>query len=541
VSLAAGIDVRRFSWIRPLAGDYAENYSNVATLYAGDPTSPEAWRAAIVRARQHSRNRPGIAAVVAAQQERRGAPPEARAAASLLRDRDTVAVVTGQQAGVFGGPLFTLLKAITAIQLARRASAEHGGNAIAVFWVDAEDHDWDEVRSVTVLDASFQPRTIELDPPEGAGQLPVASLTLDARVHRAIEELRSSLASTDFTDWTMEGVKAAWRPDEGMATAFGRWLEMLLGPLGLIVFESADPAAKPLVSDLFARELQFPGKTASLAADAGAALQQRGHQPQVLPQPDSLSVFRLEDSRRPIRRQGDQFLVGEQLHSPAALAAEAVDHPERFSPNVLLRPVVQDTLFPTICYVAGPSELAYLGQLRGVYEHFGVPMPIMYPRASATLIDSATARFLTKYDVRIEDLQPQDESALNRLLEAQLPGTVEQALSEAEESVRRTMERVIEVLPQVDPTLAGAARTTLGRMEHDLKGLRSKLIQAAKKRDETLRRQFARAQTFIFPQGHPQERTLGVVFFLNRYGPALIDRLLAELPLQLGKHWILKI
>ena len=88
------------------------------------------------------------------------------------------------------------------------------------------------------------------------------------------------------------------------------------------------------------------------------------------------------------------------MHSPAALAAEAVDHPERFSPNVLLRPIVQDALFPTVCYVAGPSELAYLGQLRGVYEHFGVPMPIMYPRARATLIDSATARFLAKHDCR---------------------------------------------------------------------------------------------------------------------------------------------
>ena len=541
VSLAAGIDVRRFSWIRPLAGDYADNYSNVAALYAGDPTSPDAWRAAIARAQQQARNHREIAAIVGAQQERRGAPPESRAAASLLNDRDTVAVVTGQQAGAFGGPLFTLLKAITAIQLARRVSAEHGLKAIAVFWVDAEDHDWDEIHAVTVLDAAFQPKTIEVDPPAGAGQLPVASLILDARVNRAVEELQATLAPSDFIDWTMEGVRAAWREGQGVAAAFAGWLERLLGPLGLVVFESADPSAKPLVSDLFARELQFPGKTASLAAEAGAALQERGHQPQVVPHPDSLSVFRLEESRRLIKRQGDQFVVGDSVHSPAALAAEAVDHPERFSPNVLLRPVVQDRLFPTICYVAGPSELAYLGQLRGIYEHFGVPMPIMYPRASATLIDSATARFLAKYDIPIEDLQRRDESALNRLLEAQLPQNVEEALSEAEASVRRTMERVIEVMPDVDSTLAGAAKTTLGRMEHDLKGLRSKMIQSAKRRDETLRRQFARAQAQIFPQGHPQERTLGVVFFLNLYGPALVERLIEELPLQLGKHWVITI
>ena len=189
--------------------------------------------------------------------------------------------------------------------------------------------------------------------------------------------------------------------------------------------------------------------------------------------------------------------------------------PASFSPNVLLRPLVQDTLFPTICYVAGPSELAYLGQLRGVYESFGIPMPLMYPRATATLVDSATARFLNRYDVPLEVLQPQDESALNRLLESQIPQTVEQAIKDAEEAVARTMARVIEAMPAVDPTLAGAAKTTLGKMEHDLRGLQSKMIHAAKKRDETLRRQFARAQAQVFPLGHAQERTLGVVYFLR--------------------------
>jgi bacillithiol biosynthesis cysteine-adding enzyme BshC len=238
---------------------------------------------------------------------------------------------------------------------------------------------------------------------------------------------------------------------------------------------------------------------------------------------------------------GPALPFGDRTSTPAALAAEAVDHPERFSPNVLLRPLAQDTLFPTICYVAGPSELAYLGQLRGVYEHFGVPMPLMYPRASATLIDAATRRFLHRYDLPVEDLQPQDDSALNRLLQAQLPATVEQALSEASAAIHRTLEQVIEVVPAVDPTLAGAARTTLGKMEHDLRSLQNKVIQAAKKRDETLRRQFSRARAQVFPLGHPQERTLGVIFFLNRYGPALIDRLIEELPLDMGQHWVLTI
>jgi bacillithiol biosynthesis cysteine-adding enzyme BshC len=392
-----------------------------------------------------------------------------------------------------------------------------------------------------VLDGEFQPRTVTLAEPEGAGELPVNALALDGRIEHTIEELAASLAHTDFTDWVMSQLKAAYRPGAGVADAFARWLDAVLGPYGLVVFESADPAAKPLVADVFTRELRAPGRTAALAAQAGDELASRGHQPQVVPQPDSISLFHLDGTRRPIRRTGDTAVVGEATHTLASLAEEAAANPGHFSPNVLLRPIVQDTLFPTICYVAGPSELAYLGQLSGVYEHFGVPMPLMYPRATATLIDSAAARFLAKYDLPMEELQRQDEAVLNRLLQSQLPPEVEESLKEAEQSVRRTMQRVIEAMPTLDPTLSGAASTTLGKMEHDLHGLQTKVIHAAKRRDETLRRQFNRAQAQIFPLGHPQERTLAVIFFLNRYGPALVDRLLEELPLELGRHWILTI
>lgn len=535
------IDVREAPWLRPLAGDYAFNFSNVATLYAGDPASPDAWRSAIARAQQHEIQRSKIVRILEAQQTRRGAPPAALHASRTLLDPRAVAIVTGQQAGAFGGPLFTLLKAITTIQLARRVADEHHTSAVAVFWVDAEDHDWEEVSSCTVLDANFQPRTITLAPPQGAGELPVAALTLDARVDESLAQLAEALAPTDFSEWVMAGLRAAYRPGVGIADAFACWLEGVLGPYGLIVFESADPAAKPLVADIFSRELAAPGRTAALAAVAGDALASRGHTPQVTPQHDSVSLFHLDGGRRAIKHQGNSFLIGEQSHAAAELSAQATATPERFSPNVLLRPIVQDTLFPTIAYVSGPSELAYLGQLGGVYQHFGVPMPLMYPRATATLVDSATARFLAKYDLPFRELQAQDESALNRLLESQLPPSVEQAMKEADETIRRSMQRVIDAMPALDPTLAGAARTMLGKMEHELRALHSKMIHAAKKRDETLRRQFTRAQAQAFPHGHPQERTLGGVFFLNRYGPALIDRLLEELPLELGQHWVLTI
>jgi bacillithiol biosynthesis cysteine-adding enzyme BshC len=537
----AAVDVRRFSWIRPLSGDYAYDFERIASLYAGDPGRPAAWAEVISRVQAHPRRGPEMAAVLAAQQDRRNAPAAARAAAAQLANPDTVAIVTGQQAGAFGGPMYTLLKAVTAIQLARHVSREQHVPVVPIFWVDAEDHDWPEIASCTILDPKYQPRTITLDPLDGAGQLPVGALIFDTRIEKTLDELAAALPATAFTEALLTDLRTAYRPGTGVASAFAMWMEAVLGPLGVVVFESSDPAAKPLAAPVFAQELRKVGSTAALALDAGRAMSALGHAPQVEPQPGQPSVFHLDGARTPIRRAGDQFVVGTTTVDTATLIERAERSPAQFSPNVLLRPIVQDTLFPTACYVAGPSEMAYLGQLRTVYAAFGIPMPLIYARATATVIDSAAARFLRRYEVRLEDLQPQDESALNRVLQSQLPQSVEQAMREAGEAVQRSMTRVAEALPALDPTLAGAARTTLGRMEHDLRGLQSKVIQAAKRRDETLRRQFTRVQSQIFPLGHPQERTLSVAYFLNQYGPHLVDRLLEELPLGMGNHWILTI
>jgi uncharacterized protein YllA (UPF0747 family) len=168
-------------------------------------------------------------------------------------------------------------------------------------------------------------------------------------------------------------------------------------------------------------------------------------------------------------------------------------------------------------------------------------MPIMYPRASVTLLDSAGWRFLQKYNLSLEALQPQDDSGLNALIASQIPRVVDQSLASAAEAVEARMARVIEAVPALDPTLEGAARSTLSRMQHDLETLKGKIIQAAKRRDETLRRQFARTRAMAFPGGHPQEREIAFLSFLNQYGPALITRLHEQLPLDLGRHWVLTI
>ena len=525
------VEIRRFPWIKRLAADYALEYARVADFFAGNPADPAAWRDAIARAQRHPRQRAAIADVVQAQQRHRNAPPEAIAAAARLGDAATVAVVTGQQAGLFGGPLFTLLKALTTIQLAERVTAEHGVPAVAVFWIDAEDHDWDEVRSCGVLDRDLNLAEVGIGTPPGAGEGPVARVRLDDSANAVTDSLAALLQPTEFTSSLLESLRAIYRPGAGMADAFGQWLESLLGPRGLVVFDSSDPAAKPFVAPLFARELEHAGTTSRLAAEAGARLVARGYHAQVTPQEDQAALFHLDGTRAPIRVSDAPAWVQRVQAQPAA-----------FSPNVLLRPLVQDTLFPTIGYVAGPNELGYLAQLRGVYKAFDVPMPLMYQRASATIVDSNVMRFLTRHDMSLESLRPQDEGALNQLLEAQIPPAITMSMDDAVRAVSERMEGLARAVVPLDSTLEGAVRSAGGRMQNDLEKLHAKIVQAMKRRDETVRRQFKSAQAQAFPGGHPQERALGFVYFVNKYGGvALVDRLMEDLPLEQGTHWVMAI
>ena len=540
-SVRIPVDVRRFPWIRKLAADYAYDFHAVAPFFTGDPSNRTDWTRAIAQTQAHPRRRQEIASVIAAQQRRRQAPSRAIEAGERLADARTVAVLTGQQAGLFGGPLFTLLKALTALKLASQVSHDHDVPGVAVFWVEAEDHDWSEVRSCTVFDAHLDPREVALPGRAGEPATPVASILLEDSIGDVIDELGRILPSTEFTPALLEQLRDTYSPGVGMADAFAKWLERALGDRGLIVYDASDPVSKPLAAEVFARELATAGQTARLATATGSDLTARGYHAQVQVQDDSLALFLLDGSRLAIRCQDDRLVAGDASYAANALQEEARVRPAAFSPGVLLRPVVQDTLFPTVCYVAGPNELAYLGQLRSVYAHFGVPMPLMYPRATATLLDSASLRFLTKYQLPLEALQAQDEAALNALLAAQIPPAVGQAFADASEAIETEMAKLIAAVPMLDRTLEGAAKSTLGRMQHDLQTLHGKTIQAAKRRDETLRRQFIHLRALAFPRGHAQERTIGFVSFLNQYGPALVDRLADELPLDMGHHWVVTI
>jgi bacillithiol biosynthesis cysteine-adding enzyme BshC len=539
-SNSIGVDYRRFPGIKPLAAEYTTNFAALEPFFTGNPTDESAWQAAI-----DARSQMPVVLVplLHAQQQARGAQEAALEAAARLDNPKTVAVVTGQQAGLFGGPLYTLLKAISAIRLARRVEQTHGVPTVAVFWVDAEDHDLDEIRTCNILDAGLQVETASVSFPASVAGTPASTVRLGAEIDAVVNGLAAALPQTDFTADLISNLHHAYANGRGLVEAFAIWLERLLGDYGLVVFDASDAAAKPLVADLFEREVATAGTTVSLARAAGDRLRDAGFHAQVDSPPNTVALFLMDGTRRAIRRDGDGdgLLIGDERLDRGTLLERLHGDPTCLGPNVLLRPIVQDRLFPTICYIAGPNELAYLAQLREVYEHFGIPMPLIVPRLSVSLVDTAVIKFLRRHDIAVETLQPPDESALNRFLGTQLPESVDQAIRATTETLRERMQLLTTAVADVDPTLSGAAESTLGRMERDLRNLQNKVVQAAKRRDQTLRRQFARAQAQLFPRGRPQERLVGTVYFLNRYGPALIDRLINDPALEETQHSVIAI
>lgn len=536
------LDIRSQASTSALARDYAFAFPRLAPFYAGDPADARAWHAVIDAALAHPSHaaapRQAIAAVIREQQARRHAPSAARDALDRLARPGTVAVVTGQQAGLFGGPVYTLLKAVSAIAIAARVEAETGTPAVPVFWADGEDHDWDEVRRCAVLTADDTVTTLDAPELPGAGIRPVGALVLDDAILGTLTALEHALPPSPFTADLMALLRRAYAPGAGMTHAYATLVEAVLGSRGLVVFESNDPAAKPLVTDLFAAEVASAPRSATLALEAGEALRALGYHAQVQPAADAACLFDLADARTPIRVDGETCRVGTAPETRDALTARIRRTPHGVGPNVLLRPLVQDTLFPTVCYVAGPSELAYFGQLKPVYAAHGVPMPLVHARTSGTVLDGNASRFLGRYEIPFDALAARDERALNALLAAQMPASVEAAGQEALDAISRSMDALAAAVPAVDATLEGAVKSAAGRMHDDLKKLQAKILQAAKKKDDTLRRQFRHAQVQAFPDGEPQERHVGWISLLNRIGPGLVDRVLTDMPPVPGRHWV---
>ncbi|HEV8264259.1 MAG TPA: bacillithiol biosynthesis BshC [Gemmatimonadales bacterium] len=426
-----------------------------------------------------------------------------------LAQGEVLVVTTGQQPGLFTGPLYTIYKALSAIALARRLERERRGPVVPVFWVAGDDHDFAEANHAWLVNAAGEPQSVVLrERAPDAPQLPLYREPCGAEIGAALEALRAGLPETEFKGSVLEWLTAAYRPAANLADAFAHALAALLGPRGLAVFLPYHPAAKRAAAPWVVKAISvtLPDGLSPVLVEASAGRDR----------------LRSDGHRFVTRRSGEHFTGAELVERVAGSA------PERLSPNVLLRPVIEAALFPTVAYAAGPAELEYLAQAAPLYTALGVEPQTPMPRWSGVLLEGRVDKFMQKHGLTLADFERPPGALEAHLVSESLAPEVDQAFRDTRRNIEESYARLAAVVARLDPTLertVTAARNAALAGTHDVE---KKLVASLKRSNETLLGQLARVRAVLAPDGKPQERVLTAASFVVRYGPALMDALEAE-------------
>lgn len=459
--------------------------------------------------------------------------PALEEALARLNQPGAVVLTTGQQPGLFTGPLYTVHKALSTAALARILERQWERPVVPVFWSAGDDHDFAEASHASWVTADGSIATASLPPrPADAPLTPMYREALGPGIVPALDALVSALPESEFRDDTIAWLARHYRPSMTVAAAFAGAMAELLAPAGVVCFDSSHPSAKraaaPIILqalaaageldrelDRRAEQLGATARTSGIAVGDGAALVMvEGRQGR-----DRL----VADGNGFVTRRGkERFTLGE-------LEGIAEREPTRLSPNVLLRPVVESALLPTVAYLAGPGELRYLVLTPPIYGRLGVPRQLPLARWSGVLVEPRVQRVLDKFHISLSDLLSPPGTLEARLVRSQLPGEALEALNAIRESLDRGYGTLEKVAGEIDPTLA---RPVQGARHQALAGtqdVEKKLVQHLKRRQETELSQIARARAAVLPRNKPQERELTVAPFLARYGQELLRELTDEM------------
>lgn len=445
----------------------------------------------------------------------------------LLHVADTVAVVTGQQAGLFTGPLYTIYKALSAIKMAEYLNAK-GSKAVPVFWVATEDHDFDEVSRTFFIDNSGELIETDYQPNDYVKNSSVGNIKIDASISESIDEILSVIPQSNFSADVRDSIKNAWSDGTLFGTAFAKNLANILGKFGLIFVDPMHKGLKSLAAPIYVDVIQKSAEIVANIRRKGSELESDGFHAQVLVEEDYFPLFRHDDNGRRIalRKSGDNIYSAKDENrgfSLAELTEIAKDDPQRFSPGVMLRPVVQDYLFPTVCYFGGAAEIAYFAQNSEAYRILGRPITPILHRQSFTVVDAKHRRTLDKFVLELSDLFVGFEKTLENIGRKQLSDETAKLFAEAEERINAELDRLDQNLSQIDRTLAENLAKRRQKIIYHISALNKRANLAAIRKDETIERQIRSAFDALLPKGQLQERVLNVNSLLNKYGPYFID------------------
>lgn len=455
------------------------------------------------------------------------APGErAQARLDAVREGTGYLVTTGQQPGLFGGPLYSLYKAISAVLLAERLETALGAPVAPLFWTASEDHDWAEADHTWMVGVDNELHRLQLPEVEGAGDQPLHRLPMGPGVEQCIGQLEELLPDTDFKAGVIDRLRAAFRPEATLPEAFEDWFAELLAPLGMLFVQAHAPALKTLSRPRLLHELAHSDRHERALLARGEELDAAGYGLQVSIMDGGVNLFMEGPAgRERLYREGDRFRLrhSEATFTLSEIEARVAEDPSILSPNVLLRPVVESAVFPTLTYVAGPGEQAYFAQLAPLFEEHGVGMPIVFPRLGSTVVEGKVGKVLDKFDLDIEELdRPFHELAGDRARD-DVPDEVRKALGAFRGTIARGVQELTEAAREVDPTLKGPIQHVRSVAFDALGDVEKKIVQAVKRESEIALQQIEKAHLHLFPDTKPQERVFNANYYLARYGFGFVE------------------
>jgi len=473
--------------------------------------------------------------VLEEQARRFDAPPEVLANVERLR-RGANAVVTGQQVGLFTGPIFTFYKALTAINLAA-ALTSSGLDTVPVFWLATEDHDLEEVNHAWLLTRQGSVEGVRSESKSPAEHAPVGEIVFTSDMDALVERTIALLPQGDGLAETAELLRESYRPGETFGAAFGRFMIRLFGRFGVVVMDPRNPRLRKLAAPVFRKALESAADLHQALDTRNHELAEHGYHNQVYVSEETSLLFVRQDGQRvPLRRHGGGFTLSGEPVEKSKLLEDLERHPENFSPNVLLRPVVQDSLLPTLGYIGGPAELAYFAQAGAVYEGILRRMPVVSPRASFTLVDAHSAKLLNRYGLTLPLLFHEDDAVRQRMARQFLPPGLVETLSGSQMQLQAMLAALRKELGDLDRTLEDAAARAGRKMTYQLHRLSDKADRAVLRRNTQVERDAAYLLDHLHPRHSLQERVLTGISFLAQYGSPLLDAVYEKVSIKSGDH-----
>lgn len=519
--------------------DFLSYSPSIRPFYPRSPQFAEWMKGEASKASYDENRRATVSEILARQNKSLGASDKTLAHLERLHN-GAAAVVTGQQVGLFGGPMFAIYKALTAVKLAAEATAA-GIDAVPIFWLATYDHDLAEVNHVSIPSSEGVLQTLTT-PSHAVAGAPVSAVRLGDEIVPVVEQAAALLGDTEASRLLRE----TYRPGETLGTAFARLYARVFGEWGVIVLDASDAALARVAEPIYRAAVERAEDLSSSLLKRGEALEKAGYHQQVKVTESSVLLFTIRNGARvAIHRQDDSFVIdgqelGEKL-SRAELMEQIAAHPQQFSPNVLLRPVVQDFLLPTLAYTGGAAETAYFGQAGVVYENLlGRVTPIL-PRFSGTIVEPKVQRMLEKHGLSITDVLAGPEELRREIATRSLPPDLKAAFESAQRSFDDIFARLKQSLEKLDRTLVDAAQTSHSKMQHQLEKLEAQAARAEAQKGELASRHADYLSQSLYPDKGLQEREVGAIYFLARYGRELLHQIYDVIHTDCHDHQILEV